>query len=86
MPRKSGGAQQLRRGDRVRINNGCFRHYLKGLEGVVTCVYWHGVAVALDNDPQHLQKVIAVGGQAGPKNPTVPQRMFQFNEVEKVNP
>jgi len=86
MPRKSGGAQQLRRGDRVRVTKTCFRHYLKGLEGAVTCVYWHGVAVALDNDPQHHQKVIAVGGRAGPKNPTVPQRMFQFNEVEKVNP
>lgn len=52
----------------------------------MTCVYWHAVAIALDADPQQIQKVLAVGGKAGPLNPNTPQRMFQFNEVVKINP
>ena len=83
MPRSSGGAQQLRRGDRVRINNGCYRHFLRGLEGEVTCVLHHGVIVALDNDPVRQQKVIGTAGAVGPKVPRA-QRQFQFNEVEKI--
>lgn len=81
---KSGGAQQLRKGDRVRIDNGCYRHYLKGLEGTVTCVYAHGVTVALDNDPSSHQMIVD-RGTAGPKPPFKPQRLFQFNEVVKLD-
>ncbi len=96
MPRKSGGAQNLRRGDRVRILlNGSYRHFLNGLTGRVTQVLHHGVIVALDNDPVRQQRVIApaVGrhkdqtqGISGPKVPTLAQRQFQFHEVEKLNP
>ena len=96
MPKQSGGAQQLRRGDRIRIKlNSSYRHFLNGLEGRVTCVLHHGVIVALDNDPVEVQRILGTNtapntdqtqGQAGPKNPTLPQRTFQFHEVEKVNP
>jgi hypothetical protein len=85
MPRSSGGAQNLRRGDRVRIKlNGCYRHYLDGLEGKVTCVLHHSVVVALDNDPVKQQKVIAPAGRAGPAVPNQAQRTFQFHEVERI--
>ena len=96
MPKQSGGAQNLRRGDRVRITlNGSYRHILNGLEGKVTCVLHHGVIVALDNDPVEVQRTLATNTarhtdqtqtRTGPKNPTLPQRTFQFHEVEKVNP
>lgn len=83
MPRKSGGAQQLRRGDRVRIDNGCYRHYLRGLEGVVECVLHHGAVVKLDNDPALTQRVMGAGGVTGPKTPQA-QRVFQFHELTKL--
>jgi hypothetical protein len=87
MPKKSGGAQNLRRGDRVQITlNGCYRHYLDGLTGVVTCVLHHGVIVVLDNDPSLHQKVIAPAGRAGPSIPNGAQRQFQFHEVKKLDP
>lgn len=87
MPRSSGGAQNLRRGDRIRIRlNGSHRHFLDGLEGRVTCVLHHGVIVALDNDPGKQQKLVAPGGLTGPAIPNVAQRTFQFHEVEKLNP
>jgi hypothetical protein len=86
MPRKSGGAQQLRIGDRVRINlNGCYRHYLDGLVGRVTCVLHHAVVVALDNDPSGQQRVVAPGGATGPSNPPPQQRTFQFHEVVRID-
>lgn len=84
MPRKSGGAQNLRRGDRVRIDVGCYRHYLRGLVGTVTCVLHHGAIVALDNDPQLQQRVIGAGGATGPKVPQS-QRPFQFHELVKID-
>ena len=84
MARKSGGAQQLRKGDRVRIDNGCYRHYLKGLEGVVTIVYFHGVIVALDNDPSSHQRIVSQGTAGKPV--VKAQRLFQYNEVEKIEP
>ena len=91
----SGGAQQLRRGSRVRISKVCYRHFLRGLEGVVTQVMNHGVIIALDNDPVHHQKVLGTNtargvdqtqGLAAPKIPTRPQRVFQYHEVEKLPP
>lgn len=94
MPKSSGGAQQLRRGDRVRIESDCYRHYLRGLEGEVTCVLNHAVIVALDNDPMSHQRVLGTNtarhtdqtqGLAAPKNPRRAQRQFQFNEVVKVD-
>jgi hypothetical protein len=85
MPVQSGGAQNLRRGDRVRIKlNSSYRHYLDNLEGRVTCVLHHGVIVALDNDPAARQRVIAPGGRVGPRIPAPLQRVYQFHEVEKV--
>jgi len=93
MPRSSGGAQQLRRGDRIRIVNDCYRHYLRGLEGSVTCVLHHAVIVALDNDPVQQQRVLGTNtargvdqtqGMSAPKLPNVAQRQFMFNEVEKI--
>ena len=87
MPKQSGGAQQLRRGDRVRIKlNGCYRYYLNGMLGNVTAVLHHGCIVTLDSDHTTLQRTMGAGGQVGPTNPTIPQRQFQFHEVEKVNP
>ena len=83
MPKKSGGAQLLRRGDRVRVDNGCYQHYLRGLEGVVECVLHHGAVVKLDNDPALQQRVIGAGGVSGPKSPN-PQRVFQFHELIKL--
>ena len=86
MPRKSGGAQQLRVGDRVQIKlNSCYRHFLDGLTGRVTCVLHHGVIVALDCDPAGQQRVIAPGGATGPTNPPPQQRTFQFHEVTKLD-
>lgn len=87
MPRSSGGAQNLRRGDRVQVKlNSCYRYYLNGLIGEVTCVLDYGAVVALDSDPAVQQKVIEPAGRAGPKNPTRPQRIFQFNELVKLAP
>jgi len=87
MPKSSGGAQQLRRGDRVRVTlSGSYRHYLNGLTGRVTQVLHHGVIVALDNDPVEVQRIMGAGGITGPKNPTLPQRQFQFNEVVRIAP
>ena len=85
MPRLSGGAQQLRRGDRVQVRlNGSYRRELNGLTGRVTQVLHHGVIVALDNDPVEVQRIMGVGGVTGPTNPTLPQRQFQFNEVVRI--
>ncbi len=85
MPRNSGGAQQLRRGDRVRVKlNSCYRHFLDGLEGEVTCVLQHAAIVALDNDPAGQQQVVAPGGVVGPANPPKQQRQFQFHELIKI--
>lgn len=85
MPKVSGGAQNIRKGDRVIIRlNTCYRHFLNGLVGTVTCVLNHGVIVALDNDPVRQQRVIAPVGQAGPSVPNLAQRVYQFNEVEKL--
>lgn len=64
----------------------CYRHYLDGLEGRVTCVLHHGVTIALDNDPAKQQKVIAPVGKAGPAVPGLAQRIFQFHEVERIDP
>ena len=56
MPRSSGGAQNLRRGDRVQVKlNSCYRYYLNGLIGEVTCVLDYGAVVALDSDPLRCQ-------------------------------
>lgn len=95
MPKQSGGAQNLRRGTRVRIKNtGSYRHYLKGLIGTVTQVLHHGCIVALDNDPSIHQRVLGTNtarhtdqtqGLTGPKNPNRAQRQFLFNEVEKID-
>ncbi len=86
MPKQSGGAQNLRRGTRVRVKDtGSYRHYLRGLVGTVTQVLHHGCIVALDNDPVKQQKVIGVGGVTGPAVPNLAQRQFLFNEVEKID-
>ena len=60
-----------------------YRHYLNGLEGEITAVYQHGLAVALKSPPVVLQNIIGAGGSIGPavRNPVY---VFQFNEVEKV--
>lgn len=81
----AGGAQQLRRGDKVRVKlNSSYRHYLDGLIGTVTCVLHHGVIVDLSGTPQELQRVIGAGGAVGPANPPPQQAVFQFNEVERI--
>lgn len=86
MPKQSGGAQQFRRGDRIRIiEKGAYRYYLRGLLGEVTQVLHHGLIVALDNDPAIHQKVMGAGGVTGPAIPNRAQRQFMFHEVEKVN-
>ena len=93
MPKGFGGAEQLRRGDRVRVVDVCYRHYLRGLEGTVMCVLHHGAIVALDNDPMKQQKVLGTNtargvdqtqGRAAPKIPNLAQRQFQFNELVKI--
>ena len=93
MPNSSGGAQQLRRRDRVRISNDHYVHFLRGLVGEVTQILHHGVIVALDNDPMSHQRVLGTNtapgvdqtqGMTGPKNPTRAQRQFMFNEVVKI--
>lgn len=85
MPKQSGGAQNLRRGDRIRISsNSSYRHFLRGLEGRVTQVLAHAVIVALDADPATLQRVIGTAGAVGPKIPNLAQRMFQYHEVERI--
>lgn len=74
----------FKRGDRVKINlKSSYRHYLDGLEGTVTAVYFHGLAVALESDPAGIQKIMGAGGQTGPVVNN-PQRVFQFNEIEKI--
>ena len=76
----------MRRGDQVRVTlHNSYRHYLNGLEGEVTAVYYHGVAVALRSPPVVLQKVID-HGTAGPVMPNTPVYVFQFNEVELIPP
>ena len=85
-------AVNFRVGERVRVKlNSCYRHYLDGLAGTVTCVLHHGVVVAIDNPPGALQKVIEppapspVGrSSVGPKVPTPQQHIFQFHELEKL--
>jgi hypothetical protein len=94
MPKSSGGAQNIRRGDRVRLNlSGSYLHFLQGLEGEVTQVLHHGVIVALDNDPAVQQRIITTNtgrGQdqtqsgSGPQQVTRAQRQFQFNEVVRI--
>ena len=96
MPKSSGGAQNLRRGDRIRLTlNTSYLLWLNGLEGVITQVLHHGVIVALDNDPAMQQRIISTNtgrgqdqtqARAGPQQVNRAQRQFQFNEVEKVNP
>jgi len=96
MPRKSGGAENLRRGDRVQVKlNSCYRHFLNGLVGTVTCVLNHGVIVELDNDPSRRQKVLGAPqgrgqnqtiGVVGPQVPGAFPRQFQFNEVVRISP
>ena len=91
---KSGGAQQLRMGDRVQVTKLCYRHYLQGLIGTVTLVHDHAVDVALDSDPALQQRVLGSSfkrGQdqtQGPVGPKIPQarRQFQFHELEKLPP
>lgn len=86
MPKQSGGAQNLRKGDRVQIKlNGCYRHFLNGLIGRVTMVLHHGVIVELDADPMLVQRVIGTAGAVGPKIPNGARRTFQFHEVVKVD-
>lgn len=82
----SGGAQNLRRGDRVRVleSSDVDTYYLRGLEGRVIGVLHHGVIVALDSDPARLQQVIAPGGRTGPAVPNTPQRVFLFHQVVKL--
>lgn len=91
---KSGGAQQLRVGDRVQVTKVCYRHYLVGLIGRVTCVHDHAVDVALDSDPAIQQRVLGTTtgpgrdqtfGQSGPKVPQA-RRQFQFHELIKLDP
>lgn len=85
MPTKSGGAQNLRPGDRVRIAlNGCYRHFLDGCHGRVTYVLSHSVVVVLDNDPSRTQVVIGAAGAVGRLKPQ--HRMFQYHEVVKLDP
>jgi hypothetical protein len=94
MPKQSGGAQQFRRGDRIRvIEKGAYRFYLRGLVGEVTQVLHHGLIVALDNDPMKQQRVLGTNsarhvdqtqGVTGPKIPNRAQRQFMFHEVEKI--
>ena len=73
------------RGDRVLIKlNSSYRYYLDGLYGTITGVLHHGAIVSLDSDPAEVQKAIGAGGVAGPKIPPPRQRIFQFNEIEKV--
>ncbi len=84
----------FRRGERVRVTlSGSYRHFLDGLEGTITAVLHHGVVVSLENPPSTLQKVLgpstpSTGGLAavGPKVPVPQQYVFQFHEVEKVDP
>jgi hypothetical protein len=68
------------------VLNGSYRHYLDGLIGTVTAVLHHGAIVSLDSDPAMLQKVIAPAGRVGPKVPPPQQRVYQFHEVEKIDP
>lgn len=81
----TGGAQGLKRGDRVRVKlNSSYRNYLEGLEGVVYSVQMHGVIVDLRGTPQANQRVIGVGGVAGPVIPPPQLTLLQFNEVERI--
>lgn len=76
---------------RIKLNT-CYRHYLDGLEGTVSCVLHHGVVVNLDNPPGTLQRVLGpptpnpVGpSSVGPKVPVPQQHVFQFHEVVKIS-
>ena len=60
-----------------------YRHYLNGLEGEITAVYHHGLAVALESPPVVLQNIIGPGGSVGPAVRR-PIYVLQFNEVERV--
>ncbi len=85
MPKQSGGAQNLRRGDRVQIKlNSSYRHFLDGLIGKITQVLHHGVIVSLDADPVQVQKVIGTASAVGPVV-SVAQRTFQFHEIVKLD-
>ena len=82
------------RGERVRIKlSSSYRHYLEGLEGTVSFVLVHGVVVELDNPPNTLQRLISPPTQSsvgranvGPKSPVPKQYIFQFHELERVQP
>jgi hypothetical protein len=65
--------------------NGCYRHFLDGCTGKVTCVLHHGAIVALDNDPVYVQRIVS-SGKAGPNPPQLAQRQFQFHELVKIEP
>lgn len=85
MPR-SGGAQNLRLGDRVRVvgtHTDEARYLLNGLEGKVTAILPHGVVVVLDSDPAILQRVIGTAGTVG--NVSKPQRLLGYSEVDKIS-
>lgn len=83
----AGGAQQLRRGNRVRVVlNSSYRYYLNGLLGTVTCVLAHGVIVTLDGTPEALQNVMGAGGVVGPKHRPPQQFVLQFHEVVRIDP
>lgn len=82
------------RGERVRIKlNSCYRHYLDGLEGEITCVLSYGAVVEVTNPPGALQRLISpptessVGrSNVGPKRAVPQQYIFQFHELEKLPP
>ena len=84
----------FKRGERVRTKiNGSYRHYLGDLEGTITSVLNHGVVVSLDNPPGALQRLLSppttssVGrSSVGPKSPVPQQHIFQFHELELIEP
>ena len=87
MPSPTGGAQHLRKGEKVRVKlDSSYRYYLNGLVGTVMTVMDHGVIVALGSDPAELQKVLGTGGGVGPKILRPVLREFQFHEVERIDP
>jgi len=79
-----GGAGKLRVGERVRIDNNHYRHYLRGLEGRITGILHIKVIVELDNDPNLQQRIISPAGGVGPKKRQPHQRLFYFNEVSRI--
>ena len=89
----NGGAQNLRRGDRIQVKlDSSYHYYLNGLVGTVTAVYAHGVAVALEGDPIGNQRVL--GSSYGTGDQTFgpvgkvrsPQRILQYHEVVRIDP